>query len=522
MMSRAEQWDKLRRAGLLDGEDVEPTPRPVWFIRALQGFAAWVASFFLIGFLVSLIGISDSSGAMLAIGIVLIAGSWTLLRLARDSDFLNQLALAASLAGQLMITIAAFDFADGNVTVVAVFILVMAIVLILAMDDFLQRFLATIAAGLAVAFLSFDNAVAGLGPPLVAAFCCALWLTEERWGAQRKLLEPVALGTGLTTLMLGLWFSGTVLSDQLGFDNNLIPYWFDLLVMLALILLTLSKILNGLEGISVARRTAWLLIAAVVGVVVVYALPGAGSAVLIVLLAIRSQRVILGALALATLLTFFARYYYALEITLLTKSMLLIGGGIIFLALYLLLRRFDGMLHNKASAWLMWPGKARWLAGGLVVMAVVFVLNDARNNEQTLDNGRVVLLELAPVDPRSLMQGDYMRLRFAVERQLLSRLGDDIPRRGEFLVRIDADGVGEFVAQDAADPVAVDVVRIPFRRGGMGVEILTNAWFFQEGDAALYENARFGEFRVGDDGRILLNAMRDERRDLLGSDRGSE
>src|SRR5690554_4287550 len=38
--------------------------------------------------------------------------------------------------------------------------------------------------------------------------------------------------------------------------------------------------------------------------------------------------------------------------------------------------------------------------------------------ERTLRDGQLVLLELAPADPRSLMQGDYMALRFAVDAQL--------------------------------------------------------------------------------------------------------
>ena len=34
--------------------------------------------------------------------------------------------------------------------------------------------------------------------------------------------------------------------------------------------------------------------------------------------------------------------------------------------------------------------------------------------EQTLKDGQLVLLHLAPVDPRSLMQGDYMRLNYEI------------------------------------------------------------------------------------------------------------
>ena len=43
--------------------------------------------------------------------------------------------------------------------------------------------------------------------------------------------------------------------------------------------------------------------------------------------------------------------------------------------------------------------------------------------EQLLGSGRVVILELAPVDPRSLMQGDYMALTFAAGREV-TRLRD--------------------------------------------------------------------------------------------------
>ena len=34
--------------------------------------------------------------------------------------------------------------------------------------------------------------------------------------------------------------------------------------------------------------------------------------------------------------------------------------------------------------------------------------------EQLIAHGQPVFVELAPVDPRSLMQGDYMRLEFRV------------------------------------------------------------------------------------------------------------
>ena len=50
------------------------------------------------------------------------------------------------------------------------------------------------------------------------------------------------------------------------------------------------------------------------------------------------------------------------------------------------------------------------LLGGLLVLGIAnFAI---WQKEDVLANGRTILLELAPVDPRSLMQGDYMALRF--------------------------------------------------------------------------------------------------------------
>ena len=48
--------------------------------------------------------------------------------------------------------------------------------------------------------------------------------------------------------------------------------------------------------------------------------------------------------------------------------------------------------------------------------------------ERLLRQGRPVLLELAPRDPRSLMQGDYMDLDYALARTLQAH--PDLPREG--------------------------------------------------------------------------------------------
>lgn len=153
---------------------------------------------------------------------------------------------------------------------------------------------------------------------------------------------------------------------------------------------------------------------------------------------------------------------------------------------------------------------AAWL---LVILVVVYAVTGF---ERTLREGQLVLLELAPVDPRSLMQGDYMALRFAVDAQLPRK---EQPLPAYAYLHIGAGGRAVLAgtgSQPAAEP---GVVSMRIRRGAGGASAGPNAFFFQEGTAAVYEQARWGGFRVADDGTALLAALYDENLQLLGSNR---
>ena len=66
--------------------------------------------------------------------------------------------------------------------------------------------------------------------------------------------------------------------------------------------------------------------------------------------------------------------------------------------------------------------------------------------EQLLNHGKIVLLPLAPVDPRSLMQGDYMRLRFQAEQEmqrLLPKTKDRAVADGYAIVSLNEQQVGQ-------------------------------------------------------------------------------
>jgi uncharacterized membrane-anchored protein len=137
--------------------------------------------------------------------------------------------------------------------------------------------------------------------------------------------------------------------------------------------------------------------------------------------------------------------------------------------------------------------------------------------EQLLESGRPVLLELAPVDPRSLMQGDYMALRFAVESSLFG-VRENL-KDGRIVLTLDERGVGTFTRFDSGAPLATNEVVMRYRVRNERAKFGTNAYFFQEGTADLYAGARFGEFRVAASGDAILTRLRGEKLEVLGPPR---
>ena len=138
--------------------------------------------------------------------------------------------------------------------------------------------------------------------------------------------------------------------------------------------------------------------------------------------------------------------------------------------------------------------------------------------EQLLTNGKVVLLELAPVDPRSLMQGDYMALRFKAANDAFSTNIDrrNTPSDGRLVLSLDERNVAAFKRFDAGAPLSANEVVIRYRIRGDQPKFATNAFFFQEGHAEHYATARFGEFRVADSGECILTGLRDANLKQLG------
>ena len=151
---------------------------------------------------------------------------------------------------------------------------------------------------------------------------------------------------------------------------------------------------------------------------------------------------------------------------------------------------------------------------GLLALAVVHYTVYSR--ERLLSDGDTVLLRLAPVDPRSMLQGDYMALDFELARSIRDALGERAVGDGRAVIGMEPSGTGRFRRLDDGTPLAADERLLRYRLRAGRVRLATNAYFFAEGTEHLYLPARYGEFRVADDGDAILVHLRDEHRVRLG------
>ncbi len=151
---------------------------------------------------------------------------------------------------------------------------------------------------------------------------------------------------------------------------------------------------------------------------------------------------------------------------------------------------------------------------GLIILVAVNL--NIYEREQLRTEGRVVFLELAPVDPRSLMQGDYMALRFKVATDAFPGRKVEHSKDGHLVVALDERGVAGFKRFADTTPLAANEIVLRYRIRNDQVKFATNAFFFEEGSAQHYQPARYGEFRVSADGEMLLTNLRGADLAVLG------
>lgn len=226
-------------------------------------------------------------------------------------------------------------------------------------------------------------------------------------------------------------------------------------------------------------------------------------------------------------------FYYQLSIPLLYKGVLFVSFAVIFAIVTLFLHA-----HYKSpsqSAVENYPVfKAPIGLVGVFLIALLGTVNyKVQQFEDVLATGKPVVLKIAPADPRSLMQGDYMVLNYAIlselqQSQFSSESNesnettgiDELSLSGKkayILVHLDKNHVATLCEAQSEIPTdfkhCTPNVYLPIRYKGWSPELPSQDYFFAEGKGEYYAQSEYAEYRFKD-GILLLARLLDK--DLKG------
>lgn len=484
-----------------------------WYIRLLHGFCGWLASWFILGFLT--LGFSfvfDHPMAALPLGLLINGGAVLYFRTQNDSDFLNQMVLVFSLVGQLLVGFALFD-AMGWSERGALFILgVYQLLLLCLIDHVVHRYLMAFFGLSAVLVGLIDRSLHPMAWLLISTGFTLTWLHRSAWRPHAELIKPLAVTLALLMLVLAFYQSDRIWYMS-GFDVAIHGHpWLSMVsqVGLAALVIFTSRQLAEESGIQWHAHKLTVLVLLALIAVLAYFIPKLLAALLLLLVGKGRSQVWMQAFGVAAALFFFSWYYYWLEITLLQKSAILLLLGSMMLFAYWTLHPANEAAKDKPQAF-DWPQKMATLT---TLLALLLINHAIIDKELTIENGERIYLPLAPADPRSLMQGDYMRLRYALNREI----GTKQPN-GLAVITLDERQVASFSGLYQGQTLKPEQRLIQYKTKRSQVQIGSQEFFFQEGHGKTFDQAAFGELVLTADGKTLLVGLRDAELNLLGANR---
>ncbi len=484
-----------------------------WPVVLLTALGAWLAAAPLL-FIVSLIfgGFLTKGAGPYIVGGLVLAGSIALLRKKTLPLFMEQLAVPGLLVGGATFGIGQFNNLDGGLACLAMALVAIATAALVA-RHWLRILLGAAACGFvgaAIAQLLREPDRAGFW--LAVHVLALTWVVVDATLRARPgsvLLDRLATGWIMTTLAgLAIWTGMTFMAGAaMGTGSG------NTIQALAPPLATIAQVLSAILAAGgagwlafrwAAVRKAWFVLASLILVFLAALMPSLGAVLLVLALCASTGRTRMAGAAGFAAAWIVGALYYQLAFPLQTKALMLVGAGAALgVIAWLAMRGHAQPARQEAPD----PTAGR-IGIALAALAILTVANVGIWQKETLiAEGRPVFVELAPADPRSIMQGDYMRLNFRLPDQA-RRTRDAGGTRLKVVGQVDARGIAELARLDNGSPLPEGSIAIELTPRGDGWTVVSDAWYFKEGEAARWERARYGEFRVTSSGKALLVGMR--------------
>jgi hypothetical protein len=534
--------DELVRAAVADGllpagtGAAAPAEQRPWPVVLLTGLGAWLAAIPLTLVVGTLLGpILEAGLGPYVAGGLLLAGALVVLRSADVALFVEQLAVPVLLVGGGALGFGLVRDLPRQAAAAVLLVLMLAIAALVA-HAWLRTLLGAAAAVLGGLALLPDPAWAQALSPALAGWLAwhgvlLAWagtiVLQDRatWPRQAAAVEAAAAGWIVATLAALALFAGSTFLVG-AFTGGAVPAGAGAAGGALGWQRTAPQVASAAFGLAaaavVAARWPGLRQPAAAGLALLLAalgafMPALGGALFALALCATRRRWALAGAAAVSAAWIVGAFYYQLQWPLATKALVLVAAGGVAGALAWWAHRSPGGAspaprargRGAAAAGPRWPAALLALAAVATLATVNVAIGQ---KEQLIATGRPVFVALAPVDPRSLMQGDYMRLEFVLPPALRASLDKvDSSERPKVVARLDERGIATIVrrAEVGAGPGPGEVLLELTPKGGRWI-VVTDAWFFAEGEAPRWQRARFGEFRVDARGRALLVGLRGE------------
>ncbi len=158
----------------------------------------------------------------------------------------------------------------------------------------------------------------------------------------------------------------------------------------------------------------------------------------------------------------------------------------------------------------------------LALATILIFVGLVAKNEWHLHHSKNIFIELRPVDPRSILQGDYMALAYELNLQSLKALAGSESKALDQVI-FNHSSVPAKVILDSQNRVVRTILDSNNSFAGQSL-ILKNpenrlqalypasrSFLFAEGLAQCYQKAKYAEFKVNTKGEAILFDLRGER-----------
>lgn len=301
-------------------------------IKILSVLGGFLATMAFLGFMM-IAGLYDSEVGMVIIGILSIGFAiWINVRF--NKLIIDTLSVSTFAIGFSLLA-AGLSYMEVDENIISILFIVIALITLAIMQNYILSFISILIINGGFLFLVINNDLYNLihiSNATIALLLTYVFLNEAKLITGNKLISklynPVRIGL-LISLVVGLVFVG-----KAGiFENHVYAIWASSIITIPVTIYIIS-IIAGIMGVT-EIKTKIIIYSVCLLILLPTALsPAVSGALLIILLSFLVNYKIGVSIGIISFIYFISQYYYDLNFTLLTKSILMFSTGIIFLLFY--------------------------------------------------------------------------------------------------------------------------------------------------------------------------------------------